>query len=244
MHRAGDYNVAYLTNPGITRKAFMASMMATQALYLSTNQLYCEAELLACFQEDGQWIAVLDKTVFHPQDEGQPGDTGRILTHCGERAQVLHTRKVGDEIQHILDHPLPTGMTTMALDKEARQLHSCLHSLGHLIGTIGLQNGWQPIRANHWPNTCHVEFAPKTHVVELDEQTIAQHLSRLIAAGLPVQISLDQTGTRRVGFGDLSALPCVGTHISNTRELPANIRISTRLQQGNLQVRYHIPEAA
>ncbi|WP_330959819.1 hypothetical protein [Photobacterium sp. 53610] len=222
----------------------MASSMATQALYLSTNQLYCEAELLACFQEDGQWIAVLDKTVFHPQDEGQPGDTGRIITHCGERAQVLHTRKVGNEIQHILDHALPTGMTTMALDKEARQLHSCLHSLGHLIGNIGLQNGWQPVRANHWPETCHVEFAPQTHVVELDEQTIAQHLGRLIAAGLPVQISTDQTGTRRVGFGGLSTLPCLGTHISNTSELPADIRISTQFQQGNLQVRYHIPVAA
>lgn len=216
--------------------------MATQALYLDSHALHCEAELLACFQEGEHWIAVLDKTVFHPQGGGQPGDTGRITTHCGERAQVLHTKKAGDIIQHVISQPLPTGTVTIAMDKEPRNTHSILHSLGHLIGNIGQQNGWQPEKAHHWPNECRVEFSPREHVIDLDEHTIQQHLTRLIAANLPMRSHTKSDGTRWVAFGDLMAWPCGGTHVAATGEIPANIQVSTKLKKGKLQVRYQIAD--
>ncbi|QUJ66483.1 hypothetical protein KDD30_09910 [Photobacterium sp. GJ3] len=217
--------------------------MTTQAIYLSSDKLHGDAELIACFQDGEQWIAVLDQTLFHPQGGGQPGDTGRIQTYCGEVAPVLHTRLVDGVVHHVIPHALPTGPVTLALDKEPRKIHSLLHSIGHLIGNIGQQNGWHPVRAHYWPNECQVEFAPGTHVVDLDGMTVSQHLRRLIEAALPVQIETRPDGTRFVGFGFLNARPCDGTHIHNTREIPSDIDISTQLNQGHLQVHYQIANA-
>ena len=51
--------------------------------------------------EDGRYAVILDKTLFHPQGGGQPGDTGTL----GD-ATVIHTAFMPEGIIHYTDIPV------------------------------------------------------------------------------------------------------------------------------------------
>lgn len=186
--------------------------------------------------ESGQYVAVLDKTVFHPQGGGQPCDQGTIGS-----ARVLSVKERDGVIEHYLDRPVELGMVELQVDEAIRKLHSVLHSVGHLIGNIGSALGWRPVKAHHWPHECKVEFLAEENGVEaLTEEQFHAALMALIEQNLVLKIQIGEDGTRLVGFGNLDLWPCGGTHVNSLAELPESISIKVKKKRDRMIVRYDI----
>ena len=101
-----------------------------------------EAVVLSCEKgEDGKYTAVLDKTLFFPEEGGQTCDTGAL----GE-ARVLCVYEKQGVIYHVLDRELASGaVVTGEIDADERfrkmQSHTAEHIVSGLIHkNFGLHN--------------------------------------------------------------------------------------------------------
>ena len=205
----------------------------TERLYYYHDDLQLEARVLACTaQEDGTYAVQLDATLFHPQGGGQPSDSGTIAGIA-----VLRVAAQGDQLFHYLAEPLSGGPVTLEIDEDQRQLHTRWHSAGHLIGWLGENQGWQPVKAHHWPGEGRITFAAGAQATELEQEYLQQRLTDLIAADLPRR-QQEQQGVRQVGFGDLPAYGCGGTHVRSLAEL-GKVQITVvKMKKGQLIVQY------
>ncbi|MGC8141430.1 alanyl-tRNA editing protein, partial [Salmonella enterica] len=70
------------------------------------------------------------------QGGGQPSDTGRI----GD-VEVLRVVSESEGIVHYTAAPVAPGPAVAAVDAEPRQLHTRLHSAGHVIGQVMAELG-------------------------------------------------------------------------------------------------------
>ena len=130
----------------------------TQALYLS-DITQAEVEILRCEPtDDGRFSIQLAQTPFHPQGGGQPSDLGKI-----NGVDVLHVAMQDDQIIHYSNHAITLGLAQAQVDLNRRHYHSRLHSAGHLIGHVMQAFGWQPTKAQHWPDECKVQFVKQDH---------------------------------------------------------------------------------
>ena len=77
---------------------------------------------------------VLDRTPFYAESGGQVGDTG-ILSHNGERIEILDTIKEGNLILHITDRlpSDPAASFIATVDVTKRMQTACNHSATHLL---------------------------------------------------------------------------------------------------------------
>ncbi|MCW3479701.1 alanyl-tRNA editing protein [Neisseriaceae bacterium JH1-16] len=206
----------------------------TERLYFRSDETVATACVTRCVEENGQWIAILDRTLFHPQGGGQPGDTGWIAT-----SRVLQALQDGDEIRHLIDAPVATGDAVIRVDAERRSLHTRLHSAGHLIGYVVQTLGHRPVKAHHWPGESKVSFQTEPGVALPDADALAASLAKLIAAGMPRVAELND-GVRTVGFGQLPAYPCGGTHVARLSDI-GTVRITAiKEKKGQLTVSYDV----
>ena len=206
----------------------------TLRLFFHSDDLKANVEVLDCSRQENEFAVVLHATLFHPQGGGQPCDTGWI----GD-SQVLRVVQDGQQIIHYVDRPVAPGMVEIRVDEQRRLLNSRLHSAGHLIGHFAESRGWKPIKAHHWPGESRVQFQPGEHSEELDTSIIQQGIDALIAEDLLRQVALRQ-GIREVGFGELTAYGCGGTHVRRLQELGAVTIASLSQKKGTLSVHYHV----
>jgi Ser-tRNA(Ala) deacylase AlaX len=206
----------------------------TLRLFFHSDDLKANVEVLDCSPQENEFAVVLHATLFHPQGGGQPCDTGWI----GD-SQVLRVVQDGQQIIHYVDRPVVPGMVEIRVDEQRRLLNSRLHSAGHLIGHFAESRGWKPIKAHHWPGESRVQFQPGEHSEELDTSIIQQGIDALIAEDLLRQVALRQ-GIREVGFGELTAYGCGGTHVRQLQELGAVTIASLSQKKGTLSVHYHV----
>ncbi len=73
----------------------------------------------------------------------------------------------------------------------------------------------------------------------MDADTIENQANQWIAADLPRHMGLED-GTREVGFGDLPAYACGGTHVQALREVGKVTILALAEKKGVLSVRYSI----
>ena len=179
----------------------------TERLFFTHDHLTAELEVLACTPHEGQFAVTLQSTIFHPQGGGQPFDTGRL----GD-SQVLRVTQEPDRVVHYVDQPVALGPVTAQVDAQRRALHTRLHSAGHLIGNAGERLGWMPIKAHHWPGEGKISFIRGEAAQDMDADAIQQQINQWIAADYPRHMNLED-GTREVGFGELPAYACGGTHV-------------------------------
>lgn len=206
----------------------------TLRLFFHSDELKGNVEILECTPHEHEFAVVLRATLFHPQGGGQPFDTGWI----GE-SQVLRVMQAPDRIMHFVDRPVTTGMTQIRIDEQRRRLHTRLHSAGHLIGHFVQAMGWMPIKAHHWPGEARVQFKPTECAQEVDVQTLQQGLAQWIAQDLPRLTSLRE-GAREIGFGELPAYGCGGTHVRSLKDLGTVTIESLSHKKGILSVHYHV----
>ncbi|KDM90056.1 hypothetical protein [Photobacterium galatheae] len=210
----------------------------TERLYMATSELTGVAQLIRCEADETGYIAVLDATLFHPQGGGQPSDSGELENAEGKRATVLQVKEVDGVILHWLDVPLAPGAVKMHVNQAMRQRHAVLHSVGHVIGNLGQEYGWKPVKAHHWPDECRIEFTPEASCSDVEAADIEVRLSDLIAQGLTANTVTDEKGLRWVGFGELPPWPCGGTHLTSLSEVNGQVRVTTKVKKNKLIVKY------
>ena len=204
----------------------------TERLFFTHDHLTAELEVLSCTPHDDHFAVILQSTLFHPQGGGQPFDTGWL----GE-SQVLRVTQEADRVVHYVDHPVEPGPITARVDEQRRALHSRLHSAGHLIGNVGETLGWMPIKAHHWPGEAKVTFIRGDAAQAMQAEAIQQQLNEWIATDYPRHMAVDN-GTREVGFGELPAYACGGTHVQTLSELGQVTIQALSEKKGALSVRY------
>jgi Ser-tRNA(Ala) deacylase AlaX len=206
----------------------------TLRLFFHSDDLKANVEVLDCTPQENEFAVVLRATLFHPQGGGQPCDTGWI----GE-SQVLRVVQDPDRIIHFVDQPVKLGMTQIRVDEQRRQFNSRMHSAGHLIGHFVQGLGWMPIKAHHWPGEGRVQFKPAESAKEVDAEMIQHAIEQWVAQDLPRLTSMRE-GAREIGFGELPAYGCGGTHVRSLKDLGTVTIASLSLKKGTLSVHYSV----
>lgn len=207
----------------------------TERLYYTCDRTEGQANLLSCSAEpDGRYAVVLDRTLFHPQGGGQPADAGWI---DNEPVETVLAR--GDDVLHIVAKPLLPGVVNLRVDAAQRQLHARLHSAGHLIGLAGTAFGWLPVKAHHWPNEGRITFAAGGNGTLPDAPSLLAKINAWQAEDLPRRVTFDG-GLREVGFGELSAYPCGGTHVARLSDIGQVTITQVKMKKGQMIVNYTI----
>jgi alanyl-tRNA synthetase len=188
---------------------------------------------------DPRPVVRLRETWFHGQGGGQRGDRGSIGL-----ARVLDTRHGPDgEVDHFIDSlvGLVIGQAVdIAVDADHRRLSAFLHSGGHLIADAmqAIRPAVRAVAGHHWENEARVEFDGEVEPNDALAEELSDHLSRLIAADLPIRIVGDPFRFRAIRIGDFEPVGCGGTHVATTSEL-AGLRITgIRKKSGRLRVSY------
>ena len=206
----------------------------TLRLFFHSDDLKANVEVLDCTPQENEFAVVLRATLFHPQGGGQPCDTGWI----GE-SQVLRVVQEPDRIIHFVDRPVELGMTCIRIDEQRRHFNTRMHSAGHLIGHFVQALGWMPIKAHHWPDEGRVQFKPGDTAQEVDAETVQHGIDQWIEHDLPRLTSLRE-GAREIGFGELPAYGCGGTHVRSLKDLGTVTIASLSLKKGTLSVHYSV----
>jgi len=215
--------------------ALQRALDMTQRLYYSSDILVMEVEVTACAPWEDLYAVELAATPFHPQGGGQPSDTGWL----GD-TEVVMVKQDGERIVHYTREPVTLGSVQARVDENRRRLHTHLHSAGHLIGHIGEAFGWQPVKAHHWPGEGRIEFMPGQEARPLDAEQLESYFDQYVQQDLPVSITLDGEGQRRVGFGDFTPYGCGGTHVRSSRELNGLKDLLLKEKKGKLSVHYDV----
>lgn len=207
-------------------------MRPTELMYLSSDRLQEEAEVLSCTANGECFDLVLDRTLFHPKGGGQPADAGRI----GD-VRVLDVLLAEGQVVHTVDAPVAEGRVLLRVDAEARRLHSALHSAGHLIGHAGTELGLRPQKAQHWPGQSRVVFSVPEELPGGWQAALQQRVAALREADLPRRITVDDW-LRQVAFGELPAFPCGGTYVRSLGGIAQISITSAKLKSRELSLSY------
>lgn len=239
--------------------------MNTKLLYLEDmQQLECEAHLEAIEQKDDKTIVYLDQTVFYPQGGGQPYDTGTISADDTKFAvnevrflegRVLH-------IGHFDSQQFVVGENVKCqVDKERRELHTRLHSAGHVLDMAVSQLGydWVPGKGYHYPQGAYVEYQgdlgdePKeeliakltekiSNILSVETRTEIRFVERDEMARLcrhvPDYLPQDKP-SRVVLYGDFG-VPCGGTHVARLTDIGHETVRKIKTQAGIIRISYEI----
>ena len=206
----------------------------TLRLFFHSDDLKANVEVLDCTPQENEFAVVLRATLFHPQGGGQPCDTGWI----GE-SLVLRVVQEPDRIIHFVDRPVPLGMTCIRVDEQRRCFNTRMHSAGHLIGHFIQTLGWTPIKAHHWPDEGRVQFKPGDDAQEIDAQSVQLGIDQWVEHDLPRLTSL-RDGAREIGFGELPAYGCGGTHVRSLKDLGTVTIAALSQKKGTLSVHYSV----
>jgi Ser-tRNA(Ala) deacylase AlaX len=206
----------------------------TLRLFFHSDDLKANVEYIDSTPQEHELDVVLRATLFHPQGGGQPCDTGWI----GE-SQVLRVVQEPDRIIHFVDRPVALGMTCIRIDEQRRNFNTRMHSAGHLIGHFVQALGWMPIKAHHWPDEGRVQFKPGDGAQEVDAETVQHGIAQWIEHDLPRLTSLRE-GAREIGFGELPAYGCGGTHVRSLKDLGTVTIASLSQKKGTLSVHYSV----
>ena len=206
----------------------------TLKIYLDSETKTIQAKVLDVKKDGSCYKVVLDRTIFHPQGGGQPSDEGRI-----NNMPIIKVKEENNEVIHFIGTELSQHQEVeLDIDEAKRSIHTQLHSIGHLIGNIGLHRGYTPSKAHHWPDEAKVEFEGINEEFPLDALYISNQVQKYIQQDLKRQQTTNQSGRRLVRFGDLPAWPCAGTHVISLSELPSNISYKVKNKKGKTVVSY------
>jgi Ser-tRNA(Ala) deacylase AlaX len=240
-------------------------MNHTKLLYLEDmQQLSCTAYVEAIEEKDGKTIVYLDQTVFYPQGGGQPYDTGTIsspdTTFTVEEVRFIEGRVL--HIGHFNGHPFMQGEDVVcAVDKDRRELHTRIHSGGHVLDMAVNELGynWTPGKGYHFPQGAYVEYSgdlgdeSKEALTEKLNQKIAEILSRGITTEIrfvdkeemaklcrhvPEYLPKDKP-SRVVLYGDFG-VPCGGTHVAALKDIGRETVRKIKTQAGTIRISYEV----
>ncbi|PIS04610.1 MAG: hypothetical protein COT81_05595 [Candidatus Buchananbacteria bacterium CG10_big_fil_rev_8_21_14_0_10_42_9] len=240
-------------------------MSQTKLLYLENFELLeAKSKVESVSTEDDKTVITLDQTIFYPQGGGQPCDQGTIESG-GANFIVEEVRFVDGVVKHIghfefgdfTDGDEATGKVNAA----RRQLHSRLHSAGHIVDMAlnGLGINWMPVKGYHFPEGPYVEYQGDISEFDKEKQKkkIETTCNDIIRKGaqtklvfmdksemstvchhVPDYIPIDKP-SRVVMYGDFG-VPCGGTHVVNLKDIGRITIRKIKASKGNIRVAYDV----
>lgn len=214
----------------------------TEALYLEQQELLTTQAKVLQVSPD---TLILDQTIFYPKGGGQPADQGRITGNNGVFVATNVLKDPDGTIQHLGEFLegsfAPGDIVTLEVNEELRALHTRIHSVGHLIDHAleNIQaNTWESGRGYHYPEGPYVAYTGQEEPPSAT--AVEEALQEIILADLPRNTVTDDTGYRRISFGDLPAVGCGGTHVPSTGKVgDVSIRAVT-FKKGTLLIKYAV----
>lgn len=237
--------------------------MNTQLQFLSdTFQFEIETSITATGEDDDGPYVVTGNTVFYPGGGGQEPDKGYIVTITGEKIPILKARIKHQAVRHYLPQKITeTGPASIHIDPEYRIQNARLHTAGHLLSSVvfeKLQWPLKPVKGFHYQQGAYVEFEPEEEMPEILEPVLSEALAEDIARKLPVSTCLvlkddpaflqafkpenfvPPTGKplRLVKIDSYLAIPCGGTHVSDTGDLKGFKIKNIKNKKGRIRISY------
>lgn len=234
----------------------------TKLLYLDRMHEYeSEAQFLESREIDGRIAAIVDQTLFYPQGGGQPADAGVIRSAAGD-FHVRDVRSVDDDIVlHFGEGALPSSGETVTLlvDRARRDLHTRIHSAGHLVDLALHRLGfdWKPGRGYHFPDGPYVEYradveaskrdeliaqieAAANEIVREDAATSIRYVDRAEAERVLSNVPpwIREEGLSRIVFYGDFGVPCGGTHVAKLSDIGALKIRKLKIGSGSVRVSY------
>ncbi|POZ62441.1 alanyl-tRNA editing protein [Chromobacterium alticapitis] len=184
----------------------------------------------------------LESTLCYPLGGGQPGDSATLTMADGATLRIVDTRRDRESraILHQTEGDIrlaPGAEVTLELDWARRYRHMRIHTGLHLLGVVikaGVTGG------NMTAESGRLDFdVPED--MELDKERIEAELNRLVAADLPVTVSMTSGEAlkaqpelirtmsvtpplhlpeiRLIEIAGVDLQPCGGTHVARTGEV-------------------------
>lgn len=178
---------------------------------------------------------MLDKTIFIPQTNTEPGDYGRI-----DGMKIAGSKKEGNDVWHIIPKQMQfkVGDTVkLELDWRKRLLAIRLHSALHLLaGPFDKNFGKRAVAGAVKGKQGNLVFKD-----EVSDEIINKSLEQAnndIEKGLEIKSYWDEKreGFRWTQVGNYPAIPDGGLHVKNTKEIGKIILLSNELEQGKQKI--------
>jgi Ser-tRNA(Ala) deacylase AlaX len=164
--------------------------MKTERLYYFCDAFVATATVLKLTHSGNGGHVILDRTTFCVQRGRQPADTGTIgaasVTHVESPKDtpkiVIHT--VAD-----IDGFADGAEVDLQIDVPRRQLHSRLHSAGHLLAGLveEILPGAKACGGHHWPGEARGEFIFEGVLPANLERSLAAAIANAIVEDLSVR---------------------------------------------------------
>lgn len=240
-------------------------MQPTKLLYLEDfTKLESTAHVMEVLQENDRDVVVLDGTIFYPQGGGQPYDKGTIRS--GQAKFVVEEVRFTDGlVKHIgkfeVDRFNQGEQVSLHVEPERRQLHSRLHSAGHVVdmAVTALEFAWIPGKGYHFPDGPYVEYAGTLDVT--DKEQLKADLEKLcnsfVNEGRETRLVFmpkeemhtvchfvpdyipEGKPARVVMYGDFG-VPCGGTHVSNLSQIGSMTIRKIKVEGPNIRIGYDV----
>ncbi|MHB9301756.1 alanyl-tRNA editing protein [Thermofilum pendens] len=205
----------------------------------------------------------LDRTIFHPLGGGQPSDEGSIVSPRGAFAVKKAIRDRG-RIRHwgrIEAGSLEVGDTVRCeLNWEKRYLVMRLHTAGHILDYAMLRlygRLVETLDAFHGPPEAYLVYSVSEPP---DAYRLEEEANKVVERGLSVAVKFVPRGElqahiynapnvsrlppseeyRVVEIPGVNAMPCTGTHVSNTREVGRIKVLGVEREVVGVKVRYTV----
>jgi misacylated tRNA(Ala) deacylase len=215
--------------------------MTTQMLFRDDAYLKSATAQVIAVGERG---IELDRTIFYPLGGGQPGDTGALIRHNGERIAITDTRK-GDTFDSVLHVPAagsplpePGEPLTLEIDWARRYALMRLHTALHVMSCVVVA----PVSGgNIAPDKGRLDFDIDMNL--LNAERIEQGTNELLARGtatetvwitdeeldarpelvktMSVQPPRGAGRVRLLRIPGIDLQPCGGTHVASIAEIGA-----------------------
>ncbi len=182
---------------------------------------------------DGNKV-LLDKTIFIPQTNTEPGDFGKIMD-----VKIAGSKKEGDNIWHILQfNPFKVGdKVKLTLDWKYRlnaiRLHSALHLLAGVFDS--------KFKERAVAGTVKSKNAYLVFKHEIPGETITQAIKEAnadIKSGVEIKNYPDEKkkGFRWCTIKDYPPIPCGGLQVKNAKEIGEIVLINKEMEQENQRI--------
>jgi len=178
---------------------------------------------------------LLDKTIFMPQTNTEPGDFGKI-----NDVKIAGSKKEGDEIWHIIAeyNPFKVGDDVkLTLDWKYRSNAMRLHSALHLLaGVFDFEFKERAVAGIVKSKEAFLVFKNEISD-EIIEQAIKQ-ANEDVKSGIEIKSYEDKKrkGFRWCQVGDYLPIPCGGLHVKNTKEIGEIIVKEKTIEDGKQKI--------
>jgi alanyl-tRNA synthetase len=214
--------------------------MSTHRLYYDDSFLQTfEARVVSCLPAKpfasasgtlAAWEVLLDESAFYPSSGGQPNDLG-----CIGEAKLLDVRNDGEEIVHIVDRELNTGVVQGSVLWPRRFDHMQQHTGQHLLSAMFQERFGLPTVSFHLgieictidlrgpePTTAILKGAERAaNVVIFEDRPVnVRYGTADQLAKIGVRKEVERKGILRaieIEAADLQ--PCGGTHVKSTGQI-------------------------